>query len=415
MKKSSHFSFTIVIVCSLIIFNIIPVYSEDVLKIYLDADRTGTRASGISIEQGIRLALSEINFEIQGYKIELLIKDHRGSSRRSTLHLQEFVNDSDALTVFCGLHSPPVLANLNYINDQKILLMDPWAAAGPISRSTDSDGNNWIFRLSVDDTKAGEVITAHSVDNEGFRKPILLLEDTGWGRSNKSTMITALEERGLEPVDIIWFNWNIGENGARKILNDIYTLDADVIFLVANAPEGITFLKAMGERDSNVRVPIRSHWGITGGNFFEMLGPDLLVNEVDLQFIQTSYSFLSNNQTAFSKDIFYRTSSLFPEIHSEIDIEAPCGFIHAYDLTKILISAINQIRLSENMEHNRVLLRMALENLTNSVQGLIKNYSKPFQIYSSDNDSAHEALGLDDFRMAQFASDGGIKLMDRIP
>ncbi len=379
----------------------------------MDVDRTGTRASGISIEQGIRLALSEINYKIQGYSIELDIKDHHGSSRRSTRHLQEFVNDPNALTVFCGLHSPPVLANLDYINEQKILLLDPWAAAGPITRSTDKNGKNWIFRLSIDDTKAGEVITEHSVDNEGYRKPALLLEDTGWGRSNKSTMINALEKRGLEPVDIIWFNWNIGENGARKILHDIYSLEADVIFLVANAPEGITFLKAMGERTTEKRVPIRSHWGITGGNFFETLGADILVNNVDLQFLQTSYSFLSKNQTVFSKDLFQRASSLFPEIRSEIDIKAPCGFIHGYDLTKILISAIEQITLSKNMKLNRNLLRESLENITNPVEGLIKIYSAPFNAYSSENDSAHEALGTDDFRMAQYTSSGGIKLMEK--
>lgn len=386
--------------------------SGKVLKIYLDADRTGARASGISIEQGIRLALSEINYEFNGYKIELVIKDHHGSSRRSTLHLQEYVKDPDALVVFSGLHSPPVLANLNYINEQGILMLDPWAAAGPITRSSDKDGKNWVFRLSVDDTRAGEVITAHAVDAEGYQKPVLLLEETGWGRSNKSTMTTALEKRGLEPLDIIWFNWNIGKNGAREILNDIYTRGADVVFLVANAPEGITFVKAMANRNPNERLPIRSHWGITGGNFFETLGPELLVDEVDLQFIQTSFSFLDSDQSSFSKDVFIRAVSMFPEIREPEDIKAPCGFIHGYDLTRILIAALNRIDLTENIIRNRRLLREALENLDTPVYGLVKAYLKPFSAYSEENSFAHEALGLQDLRMAEYTYKGGIRLME---
>jgi len=382
-------------------------------KIYLDADRTGTKASGLSIEQGIRLALSEVDYEISGCKIEIVIRDHHGSSKRSSLHLQEFVEDDEALAVFCGLHSPPVLANLDFINQNKILLLDPWAAAGPITRTIDEQGKNWIFRLSIDDNRAGEVITAYSVDVEGLRKPVLLLEDTGWGRSNKSNMITALNSRNLEPLDIIWFNWNIGISGAKQILNDIYTSGADVIFLVANAPEGITFVQAMADRGAEDRLPIRSHWGITGGSFFETLGADVLVNEVDLQFIQTSFSFLDSEQTAVSEMVFKRSISMFPEITEPEDIKSPCGLIHSYDLTKILIAAIEQIELTRNIVENRRLLRDALEDLETPVPGLLRVYNKPFSTYSEENIYAHEALGLQDFMMAEYTYKGGIRLLGR--
>jgi len=388
------------------------IFSEQSLRLYLDADKTGTKESGNSIEQGIRLALSEIDYSIKGISIELLIRDHHGSSRRSRLHLEEFLDDSEGLAVFGGLHSPPLLANLDYINKNQILILDPWAAAGPITRSMDDTGRNWIFRLSVDDTHAGEIITRQAIDNEGFRKPALLLEDTGWGRSNNSTMISSLAARGITPADLIWFHWNIGENGAREILSDIYNSGADVIFLVANAPEGITFFRAMSERNSIERLPIRSHWGITGGNIFDQLGPQMLVDEIDLQFIQTSFSFLNKNQTVFAADVFNRASSMFSGIDRKEDIQAPCGFIHAYDLTRILISALEQMNISENARENRENLRITLENLNEPVEGLIKIYTKPFEKYSPDIKSAHEALSIEDLRMAQFTINNGIKLME---
>lgn len=397
----------------LILFLSSSLFSQDILRIYLDADRSGTKESGIAIERGIRLALSEIEYEIQDYSIELVIKDHHGNSRRSRLHQQDFLDDPAAIAVFTGLHSPPVLANLDFIQNNEILTLDPWAAAGPITRSSDRNGRNWIFRLSVDDTKAGEVITEQAVDREGFSKPVLLLEDTGWGRSNKATMTESLAKRGIEPLHTIWFHWNIGENGARQILSDIYKTGADVIFLVANAPEGKTFAQAMAERDFNERMPLRSHWGITGGDFFEQLGPEILVEEIDIQFIQTSFSFLNPNLTSFAENVFDRAMVLFPEIKRKEDIKAPCGFIHSYDLTRILISAMSQVELISDMSTNRNNVRIALENLTRPVEGLIKTYRKPFSVYEVGTDSAHEALDLSDFRMARYRENGGIEIMER--
>ncbi len=386
---------------------------ERTLKLYLDADRVGTAASGKSIEQGIRLALSEINNEIAGFEIELVVKNHHGNDRRSRLNMEAFHNDPDALALFCGLHSSPVLKNLNYINENGILLLDPWAAAGPITRSSDEDGINWIFRLSVDDSKAGEVIVSHAIDKEKFKKPVLLLEDTGWGQSNKKTMLSALKSRGMNSVEVVWFRWGISKNGTREMLNDIYLNGADVILFVGNAPEGEVFFSSMSERAVGKRVPIRSHWGITGGNLFGKLGSKLMVEDLDLKFIQTSYSFLKKEQSVFATELFQRAKNLFEDIDKPEDIKAPCGFIHSYDLTRILIEAIKQANLTDDMVLNRAIVRLSLEQIENSVDGLIKNYKSPFSKYSEMKSSAHEALGIEDLRMARYREDGGIEVLER--
>lgn len=386
---------------------------KKVLRIYLDADQTGTSASGLAIRQGIELALSEINYEIQGYQLELIIKDHHGSTRRSFLHMQEFINDESALLMYSGLHSPPLLGNLEFINENGILFLDPWAAAGPITRTMDEDGRNWVFRLSIDDTVAGEVITAFACDKEQFKRPVLLLEDTGWGQSNLSTLAVSLAARGLEAIDVIWFDWNVGIIGAKEILTDISGMNADVIFLVANASEGITFINAMAERNQDEIIPIRSHWGITGGNFIEIIGTEILAGKIDLKFIQTCYSFTNKEQTPFALDVFKRACKLFPNISSVEDLKSPAGFIHSYDLTKILIAALGQIELGDNMRDNRIALQWSLENLKSPVPGLIKIYRHPFGQYSVEKPNAHEALGAEEFRMAEYTESGTIKVLGK--
>ena len=102
---------------------------------------------------------------------------------------------------------------------------------------------------------------------------------------------------------------------------------------------------------------------------------------------------------------------MFPEITSEEKLNAPDGFIHAYDLTKIFISALKKTELTKNMEDNRKNLQHILENLHDPIEGLIKTYYRPFSSYNNENGSAHEALGLNDLRMAQYTLSGGIELI----
>ncbi|MHC4887042.1 MAG: ABC transporter substrate-binding protein, partial [Planctomycetota bacterium] len=357
------------------------------LRIYLDADRTGARSSGLAIERGIRTALDGLDGQIGGRAVTLVIRNHRGNAERSRSHLLEFTEDPQALALFCGLHSPPVLTHLKLIQEKKILLLNPWAAAGPITRATGADGRNWVFRLSIDDSKAGEVIVAHALDREGFKRPGLLLEDTGWGKSNFRTMTGALTQRGVPQAG------------------------CDVLFFVGNAPEGKTFLKAMAAREKGDRIPIRSHWGITGGDFFPVLGEEMLCKTVDLAFLQTRFSFLSPNQPPLATAVLQRAQRLFPDLKTAADLRAPCGFIHAYDLTLLLAAAGARCSLTPNSKKNRRLLQQALERLDQQVKGLIKTYQQPFRQFSSEDRDAHEALGIQDFRMARYAAGGEIRLI----
>lgn len=379
---------------------------DKTLTIYLDADRTHHKQSALSMEMGIKTAFSEVDNLIQGYKVKFSIKDHKGNSVRSKLHLKQFVDDNNALFVLAGLHSPPLIRNRQFINEQKILTLVPWAAAGPITRSPHK--NNWVFRLSIDDTKAGYRMVDFAVNKIGCKKPHLLLEDTPWGKSNKKTMSWAVDKALKQNVAVTWFNWSTKKNGARIKLRNMISSGADCVLFVGNSPEGKTFSKAMISLDQ--KIPIISHWGITGGDFHDVITPELRKN-LELYFIQSCFSFVSSSPTELSRKVFARAKTLFPDIKDVVDIPAPTGFIHAYDLGKIVISALSQVKLGKDMKENRNKLRSALEKLQAPVQGLIKTYNKPFSQFSDKNIDAHEALGLPDFCMGKFGSANEIIVM----
>lgn len=375
-------------------------------NIYIDADFTGAKESSEAIKKGVELALDR--YLPEEMQVNIIVKNHRGNAKRSLSHLKEFYKDPKGLVIFCGLHSPPVLANLNYINNKKIVLLDPWAAATPITRTPDKNDINWVFRLSVDDSQAGEVITSNAVDKEGFKKPLLLLEDTGWGKANEITFKKAIKMRGLAAPQVLWFDWQLGDIGAKQIMSDIIAYKPDVIFLVANAIEGETLLKEITR--SKARIPVRSHWGITGGSLCVKCQDELKSDNLNLEFIQTSFLFTNKKLTKYQKDTWNLLKQKYPSITSYKNLKAPLGFIHAYDLTKILISTLTNIKSDKNIEEQREQLRTELENITSPINGLIKTYRQPFD--GNKGAFSHEALYKEDFKMGYFNKKGEIVLKD---
>ncbi len=381
------------------------------IHLYLDADISGAASSSLAIEQGIATALSEVGDHVAEHKVILIKKDHRGNSRRSLDNIKDYLADQQGLAVFAGLHSPPLLDNRKFINTQEVLTLVPWAAAGPITRYPSRQ--NWIFRLSVDDTKAGRILANFAVKQRKAKRPALLLEDTGWGKSNHKTVSRALNELGVAPVGKYWFNWGISEQSAGLLLKKISFSGADSIIFVANAPEAKTFILAMAKEAPQTRLPVYSHWGLTGGDFPDVVIPELRQG-IDLFFLQTSFSFLRRTSDAFVLNVYEKAKKLYPAtIREPEDIHAPNGFVHAYDLTRILIAAINQSGLTGDIKKDRQNVRRALEDLKQPVRGLLKTYQHPFSVFDElKNYDAHEALNETNLTMGRYGDSNEILLFE---
>jgi branched-chain amino acid transport system substrate-binding protein len=380
---------------------------EAALKIYLDADFSNHFESSLSIERGLRVALHNTDFQLLGRSVELVRKDHRGNSARSQRHIDQYLQDPDALLMVSGIHSPPLLAHREKINQEGVLFLVPWAAAGPITRYPSE--TNWIFRLSVDDSKAGQVISSFAVKEKNYRKPFLMLENTGWGKSNERTMSRALRGLGIDDFNIGWFDWNLKESGARSLINRALETDSDVIFLVANAIEGKVIVNTLASLAEDHQLPVVSHWGIIGGDFHKQVMHGKR-QKVDLNFIQTRFSFINNVLDEYETNVLVKAQELYPEIVSTLDIQAPTGFIHAHDLGLLLVEASKQVAPDLSIVAMRENLRVALENIDNPVRGLIKTYQRPFSKFTELKPDAHEALAIKDFVMASFGAEDEIIL-----
>ena len=356
------------------------------IVIGLDADmHLGSAPSGNAILRGMELAVDEINREggIMNRSVKILVRDNSGISARGVANLKFFAKEKNLVAVVGGLHSPVALSELKTIHKEKIVYLDPWAAATGI---VDNGFNpNYVFRVSVRDEYAG----AYLVDQALKLSPniALLLENTGWGRSNHRAMTKALAEHKRDPVAVEWFNW--GKTDLSLQLSSIERANAGVILLVANAPEGIAVIKEMAVRSQ--KIPLISHWGITGGSFWKDVNREL--SSVDLRFLQT-FSFQNPRRLEARKLLEHYLSKY--QKKSWGSIIAPAGTAHAYDLVHLLAKAIKQ---AGNL--NRSDIRNALEKIESYV-GVVRTYSPPF------TPGRHDALDRTDFITARFNSLGYI-------
>ncbi len=329
-------------------------------------------------------------------------------NKRSDKCIKKILNDPKALVMYAGLHSPPLIENVknlnsgHNINDNKLLTLIPWAAAGLITRS---QPDNWLYRLSIDDKYAGRFIVNDTL-SEGRSKIALLLVNDGWGKYNKKMMTKALAAKGVTSLKTLMFERNLKSIKAKTYLSEIYNSGADTIILVANAPQGIIFFKALNELGLTDKIAFRSHWGITGGKLGKMYEENF--QGLNLKVIQTSFSFMSKKLTKKQKLIFRELKNIDNSIVNYSMLQAPAGFIHAYDITCLLIEAINQSNLTGEIKKDRLEVKIQLENLKKPVKGLIKTYKRPFTKLVKKGDDNHDALSIHNFSMFYYRNDGAL-------
>lgn len=353
--------------------------SKDPVKIGLAAAVSGgSAASGEAIKRGLTIAIDEVNAKgglLGGRKLELAIRDDEGNPAKGVTIARELVEREKVVAVFGGLHTTVALAQVPVWHELKTPYMGAWAAGTNIAQNGNKP--NYVFRVSANDDYADKFLTRYALDTLKRSKPGLLLENTAWGQSNEVGLLKWLGERKIKHVGIEKFNWNDPDMSPQLLR--LKNAGADVIVMVANAPEGAQVVKSRAK--IGWEVPMVAHWGISGGRFAELTG-DL---SDGVAFLQTYSFFGKQNERgqALLKALKDKYGVKGPE-----EITAPVGVANAYDGLHLVALAIQQAGSTEGPK-----VRDALENLKAEYRGLIKTYKPPFTPVQ------HDALTDDDYIM----------------
>ncbi len=338
----------------------------------------GSAASGEAIRRGLLIAIDEINARggvLGGRKLELVVRDDEGNPSKGVTIARELVEREKVAAVFGGLHTTVALAQVPVWHELRTPYMGVWAAGTGITRNGRTP--NYVFRVSANDDLVDRFLVRYAVERLGKARPGLLLENTAWGQSNEIGLTRWLTERKLRPVGIEKFNWNDPDMSPQLLR--LRAAGADLVILVANAPEGAQVVKSRAR--TGWEVPILSHWGISGGRFAELTG-DLSDGVV---FIQT-YSFFGK-QNERGRSVLRMLREKFG-VKGPEDVIAPVGTANAYDALHLVAMAVEQARSTDGPR-----VRDALENLQAPYAGLIKTYRRPF------TPDQHDALTDDDYIM----------------
>ncbi len=338
--------------------------SKDPIKIGLAAAVSGgSAASGEAIKRGIQIAMDEINAKgglLGGRKLELVIRDDEGNPAKGVTIARELVEREKAAVIFGGLHTTVALAQVPVWTELKHPYMGAWAAGTEIAQNTQKP--NYVFRVSANDDYADKFLVRHATEVLKKSKPGLLLENTAWGQSNEVGLNKWLGQKNIKPVGIEKFNWNDPDMSPQLLR--LKNAGADVVIMVANAPEGAQVVKSRAK--IGWEVAMVAHWGISGGRFAELTG-DL---SDGVAFLQT-YSFFGKQNEhgqALLKALKDKYGVKGPE-----EVIAPVGTANAYDGMHLVALAIDQAGSTDGTK-----VRDALENLKAEYKGLIKSYKRPF-------------------------------------
>lgn len=345
--------------------------------------------SAQAIELGVRVAVTEINEAggvLGGRQLAIETKDHRSIPARGVRNIREFAVMPDLVAVFGGRFSPVVIEELPALTEAKLPFLAVWSAADAIIDN--GTAPNYAFRLSLRDSLAMPFVL-RAAKRRGLRRVGLLLTHTAWGRSNHAA-VEKYVATNPEPkiVGTAWYNWQETSLIAKYV--KLREAGAQAIVLVANDYEAALLVREVAALPPEQRLPIISHWGVTGGEFCKEAGPAL--QQVDFSVVQT-FSFFRARPEPLER--FMATARKLGVRRIE-DIQSPAGVAHAYDMTHILAKAIDIAGTTD-----RGAIRDALEKVR-LYDGLVKRYAPPFTA------ARHEALGPTALLMAKYRADGAL-------
>ena len=364
---------------------------KDPVFIGLDAEfghKTSTSAQ--AVQKGMEIAIDEINRAggvLGGRKLELVVTDNKSMPAFGVDNLKDLAAKKDLVGVFGAKFSPVLMEWVPVAQELGIPIFATWSSANPITDNVYKP--SYVFRLSLKDAWAAPAFLRFAKEERKATRIGLLVPNTSWGRSNQSALAKASTSQGVTIVGERWYNW--GDKSLVGLYKELAEAGAQAIVLIANEVEGAILIKEVASLPVGERLPMISHWGVTGGELAEMVGDAM--QKVDFTVVQT-FSFIGAKSPA-AKRVLAALKQRYGITSAEA-VVSPVGVAHAYDLTHLLARAINKAGSTDRSK-----IRDALERL-GPYDGLVRRYDKPFA------PDRHDALSADQVFMARFDAEGAL-------
>ena len=340
-------------------------YAADTIKVGLSGPYTGGSSSmGVSMRDGVRLAVSEINKSggVLGKQIQLVERDDEAKNERGVQIAQELINKEQVVATLGFINTGVALASQRFYQEAKIPVMNNVATGSIVTQQfkAPEHPDNYIFRNAAHDSIQAPMIVEEAITRRGFKKVAILADSTNYGQLGREDLEKALAAKGVKAVAVEKFNVKDVDMTAQLL--KAKEAGAEAILTYAIGPELAQI--ANGMTKLGWKVPMIGSWTLSMANFIDNAGPGGEGARMPQTFIQEPNTM---KRKAFI-DSYLKT---FKPKNGRID--SPVSAAQGYDSVYLLAAAIKQANSTEGPK-----IREALENLQTKVEGVVTTYDKPF-------------------------------------
>ncbi len=345
-------------------------FAADPIKIGVAGPFTGGSSSmGVSMRDGVRLAIDEINKAggVLGRQLLAVERDDEAKNERGVQIAQELVNKEKVTAAVGYINTGVALASQRFFQEAKIPVMNNVATGSIITHQFDKEPENYIFRNSAHDTIQAPMVVEEAVTRRGFKKVAILADSTNYGQLGREDLEKALSVKGIKAVAVEKFN--IKDVDMTAQLLKAKEAGAEAVLTYGIGPELAQI--ANGMTKLGWKVPIVGSWTLSMANYIDNAGPGGEGARMPQTFIQEP-------TTPKRQSFIVSYLKTFNPKNSRMD--SPVSAAQGYDSIYLLAAAIKQANSTDGPK-----IKDALENLKSPVEGVVTTYNKPFS--KTDHDA----------------------------
>ena len=332
----------------------------------------GSSPMGLSMRDGVRLAAEEINKAggVLGRQIQLVERDDEAKNERGVQVAEELINREKVVADVGFINTGVALASQRFYEEARIPVINNVATGSLITKQFQEPEykDNYVFRTSANDTIQSHMIVEEAVTKRKFAKVAILADSTNYGQLGREDLEKALAAKGIKPVAVEKFN--IKDTDMTAQLLRAKEAGAQAILTYGIGPELAQIANGMAKL--GWKVPMIGSWTLSMANFIDNAG----ANSEGARMPQT---FIQDPNTPKRKAFIDAYLKAYHPANGRIP--SPVSAAQGYDSMYLLAAAIKQAGSTDGPK-----VRQALENLHQTVEGVVTTYHQP---YSHDN---HEAI-----------------------
>jgi branched-chain amino acid transport system substrate-binding protein len=330
----------------------------------------GSAPMGVSMRDGVKLAVAEINAKggVLGRQLQIVERDDEAKNERGVQIAQELINKEKVVATVGYINTGVALASQRFYQEAKIPVMNNVATGSIITQQFAKEPENYVFRNSANDQIQSEMIIQEAVDRRKFKKVAILADSTNYGQLGREDLEKALAKRGMKAVATE--KYNIKDVDMTSQLLKAKQAGAETVLTYGIGPELAQI--ANGMEKLGWKVPLIGSWTLSMGNFID----NALKNGDGTRMPQTFIQEPSNAKRKTFIDAYVKAYN-----PPNGRMPSPVSAAQGYDSIYLLAAAMKQAGSTDGPK-----VKAALENLNEKVEGVVTTYTKPY------SKADHEAI-----------------------